>query len=472
MNQTECKKEGYRFQGVGKREVAGEFDGGHISSDGGVVLIGEVEQRREIMKRFSECFMDYRDQRYCEHSVEELVKQRIYGIALGYEDLIDHDELRVDPLLATIIKQEPTGEDRRRKRDKGKPMAGKSTLNRMELRSDEPGEDERYKKIAVNEEALKRLLVQVFLEAREEAPEMLVLDLDSTDDVIHGHQEGRFFHGYYGDYCYLPLYIFCEDHLLCARLREANHGDVPGVVEELAPMVSQIREKWPKVRIVVRGDSAFGMEPIMSWCEQNGVDFLFGKAKNKRLEAEIEQEMEQARQEYERTGKAARVFKDFMYQTQDSWSRQRRVVAKAEHLEKGSNPRFVVTSLSKQEMDAQTLYEKQYCARGEMENRIKEQQLCLFADRTSTSRMKSNQLRLWFSSMAYVMMNELRRLGLRDTELKNAQCDTIRLKLLKIGALVRVTVRRVLVSFSSAYPYQRVFNQIYNNLIAYKALRC
>jgi hypothetical protein len=473
MNQTECKREGYRFQEVGKREVVGEFDGGHISSDAGVVLLGEVEKQRGILKRLSECFIDHRDQRYCEHSVEELLKQRIYGIALGYEDLIDHDELRVDPLLAiTIGKEEPTGKGRRRQQDKGNPMAGKSTLNRMELRQDKPEEDGRYKKIGVNEEAVKRLLVQVFLEAWPEAPERVVLDLDSTDDLIHGHQEGRFFHAYYGGYCYLPLYIFCEDFLLCARLREANHGDTPGVVEELGPIVRQMRERWPGVRIVVRGDSAFGMEPIMSWCEQNGVDYIFGKAKNKRLKAEIKQEMEQARQECARTGKPARVFKDFMYQTRDSWSRPRRVVAKAEHLEKGSNPRFVVTSLSKQEMEAQELYEKQYCARGEMENRIKEQQLCLFADRTSTARMKSNQLRLWFSSMAYVMMNELRRLGLRDTELKNAQCTTMRLKLLKVGALVRVTVRRVLVSFSSAYPYQRVFKQIYNNLIAYQALRC
>src|SRR5215469_11216128 len=473
MNQTKCKKETYRFQGPGKRKVVGEFDGGHISSDAGVVLLGEVEKRRGIIKRLSECFIDYRDQRYCEHRVEELLKQRIYGIALGYEDLIDHDELRVDPLLATTIgKDDPTGEGRRRLQDKGKPMAGKSTMNRMELRRDNPEEDGRYKKIGVDGGAIKRLLVQVFLEARVEAPERLVLDLDSTDDLIHGHQEGRFFHAYYGDYCYLPLYIFCEDFLLCARLREANHGDTPGVVEEMGAIVSQIRERWPKVGIVVRGDGAFGVESIMSWCEQNGLDYLFGKAKNKRLEAEIKQETQQARQEYERTGKPARVFKDFMYQTLDSWSRQRRVVAKAEHLEKGSNPRFIVTSLSKEEIDGQTLYEREYCARGDMENRIKEQQLCLFADRTSTGRMKSNQLRLWFSSMAYVMMNELRRLGLRDTELRKAQWDTIRLKLFKIGALVRVTVRRVLMRFSSAYPYERVFKQVYNNLIDYEALRC
>ena len=473
MNKTECKNKRYTFQAAGKRDVVGEFNGGHISSDAGVLLLGEVENKRHIIKRLSESFVDHRDQRYVEHSVQELLKQRIYGIALGYEDLIDHDELRVDPLLAASIgKQEPTGEDRPRQRDKGKPMAGKSTLNRMELRRDNPEEDGRYKKIALNEEALKRLMVDVFLEAHEEAPEKVILDMDSTDDLIHGHQEGRFFHAYYGNYCYLPLYIFCGDFLLCARLREANHGDSPGVVEELGPMISQIRQRWPNVRIVLRADSAFGTDPIMSWCEQNGVDFLFGKAKNKRLESEIKQEMEQARQEYQRTGKPARVFKDFMYQTLDSWSQKRRVVGKAEHLDKGSNPRFVVTSLSEQEIDAQSLYEKEYCARGEMENRIKEQQLCLFADRTSTGRMKSNQLRLWLSSMAYIVLNEMRRIGLPDTEMKNAQCNTIRLRVLKIGALVRVTVRRVLVSFSSAYPHQRVFEQIYNNLVAYEAVHC
>jgi Transposase DDE domain group 1 len=445
--------------------VKGEFDGGHITSDGGVVLLREVEERRWIIKRLAQCFVDYRDDRYCEHSVEELLRQRIYGIALGYEDLNDHDELRVDQLLAAAVgKEEPTGAGRRRERDKGKALAGKSTLNRMELRSEKPEQDGRYKKIAADETAIERLFVEIFLESVGEEPDQIVLDLDSTDDLIHGKQEGRFFHAYYGGYCYLPLYIFCEDYLLCARLREANHGDTAGVVDELTRIVGQIRERWRNVRIVLRGDSAFGMDSIMTWCEQNKVDYIFGKAKNSRLEAEIKEEQELARQEYEKTGLAARVYKDFRYRTLDSWSRDRRVVAKAEQLAKGSNPRFIVTSLTKDEIEARELYEKQYCARGEMENRIKEQQLYLFADRTSTRMMKSNQLRLWFSSIAYVLMNELRRSGLNNTELEDAQCERIRLNLFKIGALIRVTVRRVLVSFSSAYPYERVFEQVYLNL--------
>lgn len=452
--------------------MRGEFDGGHITSDGGVVLLREVEGRRQIIKRLAQCFVDYRDERYCEHSVEELLRQRIYGIALGYEDLNDHDELRVDQLLAVAVgKEEPTGTGRRRERDKGKALAGKSTLNRMELRSDKPEEDGRYKKIALNEEAVRRLFVEIFLESVADEPDRIVLDLDSTDDLIHGKQEGRFFHAYYGDYCYLPLYIFCGDYLLCARLREANHGDTAGVVDELTRIVGQIRERWPNVRIVLRGDSAFGVDSIMTWCEQNNVDYILGKAKNSRLEAEIKEEQELARQECDKTGEAARVYKDFRYRTRDSWSRDRRVVAKAEHLPKGPNPRFVVTSLAKDEIEARELYEKQYCARGEMENRIKEQQLYLFADRTSTRMMKSNQLRLWFSSIAYVLMNELRRLGLNNTELEDAQCETIRLKLFKIGALIRVSVRRVLVRFSSAYPYERVFERVFLNLIGLP-LRC
>jgi hypothetical protein len=473
LKQTKCKERAYEFQGAGKRSVVGEFNGGHITSDGGVVLLREVDERRGIIKRLAECFDDHRDQRYCEHSVEELLRQRVYGIGLGYEDLIDHDELRVDQLIAAAVgKQDPTGADRRRAQDRGKALAGKSTLNRMELGSEEPRRDFRYKKIAAKPKAIERLLVDWFTEGLGEEPEMIVLDLDSTDDLIYGKQEGRFFHGYYGDYCYLPLYIFCEDWVLCARLREANHGETAGVVEELERIIGQIRERWPSVRVVIRGDSAFGVDKIMTWCEANRVDYILGKAKNKRLVAEIEEEIEMARQEYEKSGEAARVYKDFRYKTLNSWSCERRVIGKAEYLRKGSNPRFVVTSLTQEEIAAKELYEEHYCARGEMENRIKEQQLYLFADRTSTHLLKSNQLRLWFSTIAYVLMNELRRLGLSNTELKDAQCQTIRLKLFKIGALIRVTVRRVVVCFSSAYPYQRVFDQIYLALKSLPPRRC
>jgi hypothetical protein len=336
-------------------------------------------------------------------------------------------------------KTDPTGSDRRQEQDRGKPLAGKSTLNRLEWGA---VKQDRYRKISLDSEAVDRFFVDVFLVAHQQAPAEIVLDLDATDDPLHGEQEGRFFHGYYGGYCYLPLYIFCGSHLLCARLREANVDASFGAVSELERIVERVREKWPEVRIIVRGDSGFAREDLMSWCESHGVDFVLGLARNARLQRALGEELEQARAQFEDSGKAARVFKDFVYRTRKSWSRQRRVVGKAEHLAKGANPRFLVTSLSSEQWSAQVLYEKLYCARGEMENRIKEQQLCLFADRTSTHHLSSNQARLWFSSVAYVLLNELRRLGLSGTELAQARCDTIRTKLLKIGAQVKVTVRR------------------------------
>ena len=255
-----------------------------------------------------------------------------------------------------------------------------------------------------------------------------MLDLDATDDPIHGHQLGRFFHGYYDSYCYLPLYIFCGEHLLCAKLRPADIDGAAGAVKQLARIVERIRRRWPDVRIIVRGDSGFCREPLMRWCEENGVDFVFGLAKNARLSRILGQELHEAKLQFEATGQPARVFKDFTYQTRKSWSRPRRVVGKAEHLAKGSNPRFVVTSLSAEEVDARALYEDVYCARGEMENRIKEQQLCLFADRTSCATMRANQLRLWLSSVAYTLLVALRQFGLQGTEMAQARCDTIRLE--------------------------------------------
>jgi hypothetical protein len=326
------------------------------------------------------------------------------------------------------------------------------------------GEKERYKKIVLDEKAVEKALVEIFLDAYEVAPERIVLDLDATDDLIHGKQEGRFFNGYYGNYCYLPLYIFAGEHLLVAKLRQSNIDGCAGSVEELERVVGQIRERWPTVRIVIRGDSGFCREEIMQWCERNKVDYLIGLAKNERLKKEIEEELAEAKAEYEKTGKEARRFKDFRYQTLQSWDRERRVVGKAEHLAKGANPRFVVTSLGKEEYDARTLYEKEYCARGEMENRIKEQQLDLFADRTSTATMRANQLRLWFSAIAYVLMSELRRIGLNGTEMEHAQSGTIRTKLLKIGAQVKISVRRVLIAMASGCPYARIFDQALANL--------
>ena len=464
--QTQCNQKSFAFHPLPKREVRAAFDGGTITTDAGGLLLREVEKRTRIIGRFAACFRDHRKEEQVEHTVGELVAQRVYALALGYEDLNDHDQLRQDPLLAILAdKPDPTGESRVRERDRGKALAGKSTLNRLELTKAEVAEKERYKKIVMEQAAVDRLLVEVFLEAYPEPPREIVLDLDATDDPVHGRQEGRFFHGYYGHYCYLPLYIFCEDHLLCARLRPSNIDASAGCLEEVKRIVAQIRQTWPGMKITLRGDTGFCREELMAWCEQNQVDYVLGLAKNERLKAEITEELAQARQQYAETGKAARVFKEFVYQTRESWSRLRRVVAKAEHLDKGANPRFVVTSLPAEKWEARRLYEDLYCQRGEMENRLKEQ-LMLFADRTSTALLRSNQNRLYFSSIAYLLMEALRRLGLKHTDLAQAQAATIRLKLLKIGALIRITVRKVWVSMAGGYPYRDLFAQAYAQLQA------
>jgi len=462
---TECTAGQLEFHGLGRRAVVGEFDGGKISSDSGGLLLREVEQRSAILSRLAGCFVDHRDPDQIEHTLESLIKQRVMGLALGYEDLNDHDALRTDPLLGLLSDvADPTGADRRRARDKGCALAGKSTLNRLELTPSDATAASRYKKIVARAEAMDELLVELFLQAHERAPAQIVLDVDATDDPLHGDQEGRFFHGYYRHYCYLPLYIFCGEQLLCARLRRADQDGAAGTKEELQRIIGRIRRTWPAAGIIVRGDSGFCREDLMAWCEAHGVDYVLGLAKNARLKAAIAAEMAEARTQYECTGQAARVFRDFRYRTRTSWSCERRVIGKAEHLSKGENPRFVVTSLSTNILDARALYEDLYCARGEMENRIKEQQLALFADRTSTHEMRSNQLRLYFSSFAYVLIQTLRRLGLKDTALARAQCDTIRLKLFKIGAHIRISVRRVRIAFSESYPYAELFWQVLRTL--------
>src|SRR6267143_1968077 len=377
---TECNQFIFGLHPQKRREIRAQFDGGAITSDGGGLLLREVEKRIGVLHQFAACFTDYRNPDLIEHQVEEMVAQRVYGLALGYEDLNDHEELRNDPLLAVLVeKSDPSQE----------ALSGKSTLNRLELTRETASQKERYKKIGLDHGAVDRLLVDIFLQAHREEPKEIILDLDATDDPLHGHQEGRFFHGYYGHYCYLPLYIFCGEFLLCARLRPSNIDASAGSVEELKRIVAQIRAAWPQVR----------------------------------------------------------------------------VVAKAEHLEKGENPRFVVTSLSREAWPAQALYEEYYCARGDMENRIKEQ-LMLFSDRTSTHYLRSNQLRLYFSSIAYVLLQMLRRLGLAGTELAKATCSTLRLKVLKIGALIRITVRKVWVSLAGGYPYVELFRQVHEKLCA------
>jgi hypothetical protein len=396
------------------------------------------------------CFTDARHPDLIEHEVETLVMQRVVGIALGYEDLNDHDQLRHDPVMATLA-----GKLTARRADCA-PLAGKSSLNRLELSRPEPT---RYKKLAAGAAQIEALFVDLFLDAHPRPPGQITLDLDATDDPLHGHQEGRFFHGYYDCHCYLPLYVFCGRHLLAAKLRRSNIDASAGAVDEVARIVAHIRRRWPRVRILLRADGGFARDGLMAWCEQNRVDYLFGLARNARLSAEIEAEIEEARAEVEATGKPARRFRDFTWSTRDSWTRERRVVGKAEWLPGQSgdkaNPRFVVTSLAPAEAEARHLYEAIYCARREMENRIKECQLDLFADRTSAATMRANQLRLWFASAAYVLLCALRRIGLAHTEFATATCGTIRLRLLKVGALVRTSVRRVTIAMASGCPCQQ-----------------
>ena len=464
---TECNQVSFAFASHFRREVVARFDGGTMTTEAGALLLHQVEQRTGILRQFSACFTDYRRPERIEHRVSELVRQRVYGLALGYEDLNDHDQLRQDPLLAVLDgKADIAGEQRRRPQDRGKAGAGKSTLNRLELTPAAANAQSRYKKIVLEEAAVDRLLVDLYIQAQPRQPDLIVLDLDATDDPVHGEQEGRFFHGYYREYCYLPLYIFAGEHLLCARLRGADRDAAAGAVEEVQRIVQQLRQVWPEVPIVLRADSGFCREALMAWCEQAGVDYGFGLAQNQRLRKIIGRPMQQAKQQFEETGKAARLFTEFSYRTRKSWTRERRVIAKAEHLAKGENPRFIVTSWSPAQRPAQRLYEDFYCQRGEMENRIKEQQLALFADRTSTAYLRSNQIRLYLSSIGYCLLMALRRLGLRGTAMAQAQCQTIRLRLLKIGAQIRVSVRRIWIAMASGHPGAALFQQVYQNLHA------
>jgi hypothetical protein len=470
---TECNGEQLEFHGLGRRAVVARFDGGAISTDGGALLLREVEAKTGLLRAIAEQFTDHRDPALIEHTVGELVAQRILGLALGYADLNDHDRLRFDPLLAVAAgKHDPTGERRRREQDRGKALASSSTLNRLELTPAHANAEARYKKIVADQAGLDRVLVEQFIASHDRPPKALWLDLDATDDPLHGHQEGRFFHGYYGHYCYLPLYITSGEHVLCARLRPSNIDAAAGSVDELTRIVARLRAAWPTVRLIIRGDSGFCREDIMAWREAEGIEFVLGLAKNDRLNARSLRWRIQAQQAFLDTGAPSRVFGELTYRTLKTWSRARRVVVKAEHLAKGANPRYVVTSLNPDEADARTLYEELYCARGDMENRIKEQQLELFADRTSTQTMRANQLRLTLSTFAYTLLVALRRLGLQDTELARATPGNIRIRLLKVGAQVRVSVRRVVVALSEAFPAQDVFIQAARNLAARPARAC
>ena len=454
---TQCSTELFDFPPVERRAVVAGFDGGAVTTDAGGLLLGATDRKLRLIERFADCFIDRRQPELIEHGVATLVGQRVFGIALGYEDVNDHDQLRHDPVMHVLAGKLSAH------RDDCAPVAGKSTLNRLELSRPEVT---RYHKIAHDPAAIEALFVTLFLEAHKVPPKEIMLDLDATDDPLHGHQEGRFFHGYYDCYCYLPLYVFCGKQLLAAKLRPSNIDASAGAVEEIARIVKHIRERWPDVRIILRADSGFAREELMAWCENNAVDYIFGLAKNARLNRAIGAELAEAHEESRTTGKPARRFKELIWTTRKSWSRKRRVIAKAEWTKSEANPRFIVTSLTAADGDARQLYEDTYCARGEMENRIKECQLDMFADRTSTATMMANQLRLWFASIAYTLVESVRRLALPATELADATCGTIRRKLLKIGALVTVSVRRIKFAMASGCPYQAVFAAAHRALVA------
>lgn len=463
---TQCSGEKLEFQDVGSRRVEGQFDGGIITSDGGSLLLREIEEKYHLILQFAECFGDHRDPEKTEHSVRELLAQRVMGLCQGYEDLNDHEELRKDPLLATVVgKEDPTGQDRPRQRDKGKPLAGKSTLNRLELTGQELDPlEQRYKKITANWKQIRQFFIEMFLQTSQQVGEQIVLDLDGSDDPLHGDQLGKFFHGYYDHYCYYPLFIFCGKHLLAARLRRSNIGDTEGALDELEMIVPRLQEQWPEKQILLRGDSGFSTDDLMCWCEQNGVKYVFGQGSNSRLKQEVSEQMRDAEAAYEECALPTRFYRSFSYRTLQSWSRSRRVVGKAEYLPDGPNCRFVVTNVPASQMDAQALYEGLYCGRGRAENRIKEHQTQLFSTRTSTHWMESNQMRLWLSSVAYTMMNLLREKGLAQTELEGAYPATIRERLLKVAAEVKVSVRRVALSFASSYPFQGLFRKVFRQI--------
>jgi Transposase DDE domain group 1 len=463
---TECNEERLEFASTsGTRRIVAEFSGGTITSDAGSLLLKETDTRMNLLTRFSQCFTDRRNPRLIEHTMEQMLRQRVYGLALGYEDLNDHDLLRLDPLLAVLAGKAEPGTD---------ALAGKSTLNRMELGTGTPS---RYKKITFWRDSVDELLVDIFLEAHPVTPVQIVLDIDTTDMALHGNQEEKFYHGYYKHHCYLPLYIFCgahgfrstgwgllRAHVLCARLRPSSIGPAVGSRKEVERIVKQIRQRWPDVVIVLRGDSGFCADELLTWCEETHVDYVVGVARNQRLEGLIEGPLAEAKQQFEATQQAARIFIEFEHNTlTGGWNKDRRVVAKAEHINGKSNPRFIVTSLDAERWDKQRLYEELYCGRGDMENRIKEQ-FVLFADRVSVSTMRGNQLRIYLSVIAYTLMNGLRRLGLKATTMATAQVGTIRLKVLKIGALIQVTVRKVWVRMASSYPYQALFSQVLQQL--------
>jgi hypothetical protein len=450
---------------LGPRVIEADFSAGRVSSDGGALLLREVDKKLRLTERLAQCFKDYRKVELIEHTVEQIIAQRVYGLALGYEDLNDHEELSKDPLLASVVgKKDPLGELRRSPKDRGNGLASASTLGRLERTEEDANEKSRYEKIVCNFESLSEVFLQIFIESFKYIPPRLIIDLDPSDIQLHGQQEERFYHGYYHNYCYLPMYIFCGQYPLFVSLRPANIDGAKGSVEMLEKVVTYIRKSFPDTHIIIRGDSGFCRENLMNWCEQNSIDYVFGISKNKRLEKVLEKKMKKAKSRHFRSGQPVRFFKDFFYRTLKGWSRKRRVIGKAEYLSKGGNPRFVVTSLLAKEFEKRYVYEELYCARGEMENRIKEQQLDLFGNRASGHKFRTNSVRLWLSAAAHLLIVCLRKIALEGTELCNAQATTIRVKMLKIGALFTMSVRRIYIRLSSAYPLKNLFYIALNRL--------
>ena len=461
VDKTECKDQPLLFQDLGSRKVVADFSGGFLSCDGGALLLRQVDLSLQMSSRVAACFSDFRNQRFVEHSIHELVAQRLSGLALGYEDLNDHNHLRLDPVIATAVgKNDPLGLDRVRSQDRGKALAGASTLNRMELSAQK---SDGYHKLPCDPEMMEDLVLQLGVEALPRDSKQIILDIDATDDPVHGGQEGGFYHGYYRNYCYLPLYICVGDVPLWAQLRTSDHDACEGTNQALEKIVPALRKRCPQATIILRGDSGFCRESILLWCEANGLEYVIGLARNARLEKEIAETMIRIKERQCLCGSSVRGYKSFTYQTRDSWSRSRRVIGKAEVTQQGTNPRFVVTNLG-DEILADTVYEEYYCPRGQMENIIKQQQLDLAADRTSTAHMASNQLRLWFSTLAYMMLERLRSWGLYDTLLSRATVGTVRLKLLKIAAKITVSTRRVYIQFNSSFPLKDLWQECLSRL--------
>ena len=430
------------------------------------MLLGRLDRSYGYLKRFARCFTDHRMEERIEHPVLDLLRQRVYGLALGYEDLNDHDQLRADPLLASACgKEDPLGVERERPEDRGKAMAGKSTLNRLELTPGQATAASRYKKIVADPEGIEDYFIDEYVRSLPKSSTEVVLDLDRTNDRLHGQQEGRFFHGYYDQYCYTPFYIFGGHWPVVAALHTADGEHLDQTMRLVAKVVERLRQRFAKLRIILRADSGYCRDALMSWCEKAGVFYVFGLQRNPVLQRILRGTLRWAKSMLDyNDSQTERLYKDFRYRAK-KWGRlRRRVVGKAEWTRQGPNPRYVITNIPIQQIGATELYEELYCARGDAENRLKEQQLDLYADRTSTETLRANQLRLWFSTLAYLLMNQLRTVGLARTQWAQATCGTIRLRLLKIGALVRVTVRRVWISLSSAYPLTELFAAVSRRL--------